>query len=116
MFDIGFAELLIIAVISLLVLGPERLPGAIRSVSLWIGHLRQGFNAIKREIEQEVGMDEIRQQIHNDSIMESLKETNDSLKSTTESVKEELSSLQSDLDINQQTDATSATETTDKPE
>ena len=37
MFDIGFSELLLIAIIGLLVLGPERLPTAIRTASLWLG-------------------------------------------------------------------------------
>ena len=41
MFDIGFAELLLIAVVGLLVIGPERLPSAIRTTSLWLGRLRR---------------------------------------------------------------------------
>ena len=53
MFDIGFAELLVIAVLGLLILGPERLPGAIRTTSLWIGRLRRSFNDIRSEIEKE---------------------------------------------------------------
>jgi len=66
MFDIGFAELVIIAVVGLLVIGPERLPGAIRTVSLWINRLKRGFNDIKREVEQE---------LHNDAVMEELRKS-----------------------------------------
>ena len=53
MFDIGFAELIIIAIVGLLVIGPERLPGAIRTGSAWLGRIKRGFNDIKREVEQE---------------------------------------------------------------
>ena len=45
MFDIGFAELLLIAVLGLLVLGPERLPTAVRTISLWLGRLREALPA-----------------------------------------------------------------------
>ena len=59
MFDIGFAELLIIAVVALLVIGPERLPGAIRTTSAWVSRIRRGFNDIKQEVQQELHNDEI---------------------------------------------------------
>ena len=45
MFDIGFAELIIIGIVALLVIGPERLPGAVRTASLWINRIRRGFNS-----------------------------------------------------------------------
>ena len=48
MFDIGFAELLIIGVVSLLVIGPERLPDAIRTTSAWVNRLRRSFNDINQ--------------------------------------------------------------------
>lgn len=75
MFDIGFAELVVIAIIGLLVLGPERLPHAIKTVMLWVGRLKRGFAAMKSEIEQEIGTDDIRRQLHNESIMQDLKQT-----------------------------------------
>lgn len=73
MFDIGFPELLIVTVVMLLVLGPERLPETLRMLGLWLGRLRRSFNAVKTEIEKEVGMDEIKRQLHNESIMEEMK-------------------------------------------
>lgn len=97
MFDIGFAELVLIFVVGLLVLGPERLPGAVRTVSLWLGRLRRSFTALKNEIEREVGADEIKQQLHNESILANLKETEDSLKDSFSSVEKEFRSTQSDL-------------------
>ena len=66
MFDIGFLELLVIALITLLVMGPERLPEAIRTLSLWIGRLKQLFASAQQELEKEVGMDDIRHQLHNE--------------------------------------------------
>ena len=74
MFDIGFTELILVSVIGLLVLGPERLPGAIRRVSLWLGQLRRSFNAIRADIEREINADEIRQDLHNEAVMQSLKQ------------------------------------------
>lgn len=79
MFDIGFQELLLIGVISLLIMGPERLPGAIRTSSLWIARLRRSFQQIKSEIEREVGADDIRQQLHNESIMKDLEKTKNAI-------------------------------------
>ena len=71
MFDIGFAELLVIGVIALLVIGPERLPETVRTASLWLNRVRRGFNDIKREVQQE---------LHNDSVMRELRQTGEELK------------------------------------
>ena len=69
MFDIGFPEFLLAAVVALLVLGPERLPGALRTLGLWIGRLRRSYYNAKTEIEREIGMDEVRRQLHNEQVM-----------------------------------------------
>lgn len=69
MFDIGFSELLLVALVALLVLGPERLPGAARTAGLWIGRIRRSFAAIRSEVEREIGADEIRRQLHNENIL-----------------------------------------------
>lgn len=69
MFGISFSELLLVGLVALLVLGPERLPGAARTAGLWIGRLRRSFNAIKQEVEREIGADEIRRQLHNEHIL-----------------------------------------------
>ncbi len=80
MFDIGFAELLLVSVVGLLVLGPERLPGAIRTLSLWLGKLRRSFNSVRAEIERELHTDEIKQELHNEAVMESLKQAEKDLR------------------------------------
>ena len=81
MFDIGFAELVIIAVVGLLVIGPERLPGTIRTVSLWLNRLKRGFNDIKREVEQE---------LHNDAVMQELRKAGEELKSEADEFSQDL--------------------------
>jgi len=73
MFDIGFPELVLIAIVGLLVIGPERLPEALRTLGLWLGRLRRSFTAAKAEIEKEIGMDEVRRQLHNEAVMEEMK-------------------------------------------
>ena len=80
MFDIGFLELILVSIVGLLVLGPDRLPGAIRTVSLYVGKARRSFNSIRAEIEREIKADEIRQELHNQSIMQELRETEKALR------------------------------------
>lgn len=60
MFDIGFAELLLIGVVALLVLGPEKLPVAAKTCGLWIGRLRRSVSSIQREINEELRVEELR--------------------------------------------------------
>ncbi|MCF3098565.1 Sec-independent protein translocase subunit TatB [Aeromonas australiensis] len=62
MFDIGFWELVIIGVVALVVLGPERLPVAIRTATHWIRLIRSTANSVKSELEQELKL----QELHND--------------------------------------------------
>ena len=69
MFDIGWLELLLVFVVVLVVLGPTRLPEVARTFGLWTGRLRRMYNNFKLEIDREVGMDDIRQQLHNEKIM-----------------------------------------------
>jgi sec-independent protein translocase protein TatB len=73
MFDVSFQELVLIAIVGLLVIGPKRLPEALRTAGLWIGRMRRSFNNVRTEIEKEIGMDEIRRQLHNEAVMEEMK-------------------------------------------
>jgi sec-independent protein translocase protein TatB len=75
MFDVGFFEVVVIFVVALLVLGPERMPVAIRTVGLWVGRFKQQYRRIKQDIEREIGADDIRQQLHNERIMRELQAT-----------------------------------------
>ena len=75
MLDIGFAELLVISAVALFVVGPERLPSAIRSISLWLGRVRRGFEEIKSDVSRE---------LHNEEVMRALKESRDEVQDLTD--------------------------------
>lgn len=92
MFDIGFSELLIIALITLLVMGPERLPETVRTISLWIGRMKEMFSSARRELENEVGMDDIRRQLHNEKILRDLKDSKVNIETTLADTKAQMTS------------------------
>jgi len=54
MFDIGFWELVLIAVVALVVVGPERFPGMVKKTGYWVGQFRRMANTVKSEIQLEV--------------------------------------------------------------
>jgi sec-independent protein translocase protein TatB len=85
MFDIGFAELLIVAVVALLVLGPEKLPTAVRTLGLWVGKFRRTVSGIQTEISEELRLDELRRNasIEKDRLEEELSEMKTPYKSAT---------------------------------
>jgi len=60
MFDIAFSELLVIAVIALLVIGPERLPKVARTAGIMFGRLQRYVNDVKADIQREVELDELK--------------------------------------------------------
>lgn len=63
MFDIGFWELMLIALVALLVFGPERLPRMVRETSLWIRRARMMVASAKTEIDRELQLYELRQSL-----------------------------------------------------
>ena len=65
MFDIGFSELLLVGIIALIVLGPERLPKAARSVGMFFGKIRRMLNNIQQEMEQEIRNQELQEKLKN---------------------------------------------------
>lgn len=75
MFDIGFFELLVIGIVGLVVIGPERLPETARAVGLWIGRLKRSLRETRSELEKQLGADDIRRQLHNEEVMRSLEAT-----------------------------------------
>jgi sec-independent protein translocase protein TatB len=60
MFDIGFSELVVIAVVALIVIGPERLPKAARTMGHLFGRLQRYVNDVKADINREIELDELR--------------------------------------------------------
>tara|TARA_A100001037_G_scaffold277846_1_gene278272 strand:+ start:2597 stop:2917 length:321 start_codon:yes stop_codon:yes gene_type:complete len=73
MLDIGLLELLVIALVGLVMIGPDRLPEVLRGVGLFIGRLQRKFVSLKNDIEEEIGMDDIRRQLHNEKILDESK-------------------------------------------
>ena len=63
--------MLLVAIVGLLVIGPERLPGAVRTGSKWLGKFKQGFDRIKADVEKELGTEELKAQFRSESISHS---------------------------------------------
>ena len=75
MFDIGFPELLLAGAIALIVIGPRRLPEAMKASGKWIGVVRNQFFSVKRQIEEEVGFEEMQGQIHEAAAINEIRES-----------------------------------------
>src|SRR5437868_11743061 len=60
MFDIGFSEILVIGVVALIVIGPERLPKVARTLGHMFGRLQRYVNDVKADINREIELDELR--------------------------------------------------------
>ena len=88
MFDIGFAELLLIGVVGLLVVGPEQLPGAVRTVLAWVNRFRRSFDQIRTEVRRELHNDEVMQKLKADS-----RQLEQQVRDTTQSVEQEIQAL-----------------------
>lgn len=93
MFDIGFGELVLVFVIGLVVLGPQRLPVAVRTVMGWIRAMRSLATSVQNELAQELKIQELQdglkkiEQASKDSLSPELKATVDELKQTADSMK-----------------------------
>ena len=85
MFNIHSTEILLILIVALVVIGPDRLPMAVKTAGLWIGRFRRSFYKVKAEIERELNTDEIRRQFHNESVLAQI----DEAKAKVESVAKE---------------------------
>ena len=92
MFDIGFWELILIGVVALVVLGPERLPVAIRTLTGWIRLIRSTANSVKSELEQELKLHELHsdlkkaEQLQMSNLSPELQQSIEQLKAAAQSV------------------------------
>ena len=68
MFDIGFWELFLILILALLVVGPERLPKAARTVGYWLGKARRYVEGVKEEVASEFDVNELKRMVHNQEV------------------------------------------------
>jgi sec-independent protein translocase protein TatB len=88
MFDIGFWELTIIAVVALLVIGPERLPRVARTAGMWLGRARRFVSSVKADIDRELAAEELKKtlakQTGSESLYEIIEDTKKSISQDTE--------------------------------
>ena len=68
MFDIGFWEIFLILILALLVVGPERLPSAARTVGYWLGKARRYVEGVKEEVASEFDVNELKRMVHNQEV------------------------------------------------
>ncbi len=74
MFDIGFSELILVFVIALLVVGPERLPRIARTAGLWVGKMRGFVSSVKAEIDRELATEELKKALAKQAAVPELEE------------------------------------------
>lgn len=88
MFDVGFWEILLILVLALVIIGPERLPGAARQAGFWVGKARRYIEGVRSEVESELDVSEFKRMLHNQEVQ--INELQQQLKSGMDEVKAEL--------------------------
>ena len=88
MFDIGFSELLIIFVVALLVIGPERLPAVARKMGLYLGKIKRSFQSIKDEVEKELEIEAVKAKLKENAMLAEAKEIEAELTQTSEKIKQ----------------------------
>ena len=91
--DIGLQELFLISVIALIILGPERLPSTMKQIMVWVSKIKNSFNSIKKEFENELNLDGIEQQIHNENILKELGEPLEQLEENAKKLQQSLLDL-----------------------
>lgn len=90
MFDISFTELIVIGIVALVVIGPERLPAVARTAGYFLGRARRYVEQVKRDLNEEVELDSLRK------LRDSMHETVDSFEN---SVRNEINKIQETVDI-----------------
>ena len=96
MFDIGFSELLVVSVVGLIILGPERLPMAAKTAGLWIRKIRRSIQSVQREINSQLDQEEMQRSIKetNERIMRESAKFEHTMQATTPSAHAETASSQ----------------------
>jgi sec-independent protein translocase protein TatB len=92
MFEVGLSEIMIVAIVALVVLGPERLPKAARLAGFWVRKARAQWYTVKAELENEMADEELK-----NSLKESMADLQQTLNSHQESLRHEMQALDSDL-------------------
>lgn len=92
MFDIGFFEICLIAIIALLVIGPEKLPRVARTTGLWLGKFRGMIKTVQYEIDEQVRIDELKR-----SLEKSTQPISQQLNETVSKIEKSLDKTQSEI-------------------
>ena len=99
MFDVGFFELMLIGVVALLVVGPERLPKLARTAGKWLGKGKQMINSVKADIAQEMKAEELKKILEEQQQLNPVHEIMDDTRKTLNEIEQEAkSSLDSAAD------------------
>jgi len=88
MFDIGFWEITLILVLALVIIGPERLPGAARQAGFFVRKARRYIEGVRSEVESELDIGEFKRMLHNQEVQ--INELQQQLKSSMDDVKADL--------------------------
>lgn len=99
MFDIGFGELLLVFVIALVVLGPERLPVAVRTVAGWIRTLRSLASTVQNELAQEMKLQELQESLKKVEQASQLQNLSPELKASMDELKEAAQAIKRPISI-----------------
>jgi sec-independent protein translocase protein TatB len=94
-FDLGFIELMVIGIVALIVIGPERLPKVARTVGQWMGRLNRYVSQVKQDIDRDMRLEELRkmQQDMKDSVQKYEILANDAARQVEEEVTQETSQI-----------------------
>jgi len=89
MFDIGFSELVLIAIVALLVIGPDRLPKVARTAGLWVGKMRGFVTSVKSDIDQELAASELKKILKEQADASGIHEIIEETKSATDEIQKQ---------------------------
>jgi sec-independent protein translocase protein TatB len=89
MFDVGFWEILLILILALVVIGPERLPSAARKAGYFVGKARRYIEGVRSEVESELDVNEFKRMLHNQEVQ--INELQEQVKSGVNDVKSDVS-------------------------
>tara|TARA_Y100000768_G_scaffold374901_1_gene345138 strand:+ start:4576 stop:4821 length:246 start_codon:yes stop_codon:yes gene_type:complete len=78
LFQIGFLEIIIILVLGLIIIGPNRIPVVVKVALKFYKRIQKKFTNFKKDVEKEIGVDELNKDIFNELRMEELEETKES--------------------------------------
>lgn len=90
MFEIGFWELVLVAVVAMIVVGPERLPGLARTAGLWLGKARRMVADVKAEVDRELHLEEIRQSLREQGHLTEINELRQDWASQAKAIQQDL--------------------------